>query len=380
MPLTSQFEKYIEVEARLKRMPVNVKFELLPVCNLNCRMCYIRTDMETVRLQGGLLPAERWLALARELKDAGTLYLLLTGGEVFLYPGFEDLYAQLCDMGFSITLNTNATLIDEKVAKWLSKRPPKLVSISLYGASDETYEALCGQKNAFTKVNHAVDLLLDHGIRIELKSVLNPLNKQDAQEMADYAKVKGVFYEATPYAFPPVRKCDEVEAFRFGPHETAMEMLEKKCRIGGDKDYFEVLAGNLRRYVDTKPAQAEELCGFTCGASNSGCWITWQGKMTPCGMIMEPYTLPLEQGFAEAWKELKEKSDRIRMSPKCVKCDMRDICIVCPAANLAETGRFDLASPFHCEMTKHTLDIVCETAKSYGVDVDALLSGKEERT
>lgn len=120
MPLSNQIEKYMEAEARKHRIPLNAKLELLPVCNLNCRMCYIRTDMETVRAQGGLLPVEAWLTLARELRDAGTLFLLLTGGEVFLYPGFEELYTQLIEMGFSITLNTNATLIDERVMSWLA--------------------------------------------------------------------------------------------------------------------------------------------------------------------------------------------------------------------------------------------------------------------
>lgn len=221
MPLTNQIEKYFGKEARKHRMPLSVKFELLPVCNLNCRMCYIRTDMETVRAQGGLLPVETWLSLARELRDAGTLFLLLTGGEVFLYPEFETLYTQLIEMGFSITLNTNATLIDEKVMSWLAKRPPQLVSISLYGVSDATYEALCGQKNAFTKVDHAIHLLLENRIRIELKTMLNPLNIHDAQAMVDYAREKNVFYEAVPYAFPPVRKCDGSEAYRFGPQEAA---------------------------------------------------------------------------------------------------------------------------------------------------------------
>ena len=36
--------------------------------------------------------------------------------------------------------------------------------------------------------------------------MLNPLNIHDAQAMVDYAREKNVFYEAVPYAFPPVRK------------------------------------------------------------------------------------------------------------------------------------------------------------------------------
>jgi len=377
MPVTNEIEKYLEAKARKNRTLLSAKIELLPVCNLNCRMCYIRTDMETVRTQGGLLPVEKWLFLAKQLREAGTLFLLLTGGEIFMYPEFERLYEGLCKMGFLITLNTNATMIDEKRIDWLSKKPPQLVSISLYGASDETYESLCGQKHAFSKVDRAINLLIEKGIRVELKTMLNPLNIHDAQAMADYAKGKGIFYEATPYAFPPVRKCDGSEAFRFDPCEAAMQTLENQRRIYGEQGYVEAVARRLRKYVDTKAQNCEELYGFTCGASNSSCWITWQGRMTPCGLIAEPYTLPLELGVADAWTELKAKCDQILMSSKCLKCDKREICIVCPAGNLAETGSFDQASPFHCEMAKHTLDIVCDAARSYGVDVDALLNGKE---
>ena len=138
MALTNDIEKLLEEDARRRRYPLAVKLELLPVCNLNCKMCYIRTDMAQVRASGGLIPADKWIALAQELRAADTLFLLLTGGEVFLYPEFRRLYTALCGMGFGININTNATLIDEEALAWLREMPPRLMSISLYGASDET--------------------------------------------------------------------------------------------------------------------------------------------------------------------------------------------------------------------------------------------------
>lgn len=143
--------------------------------------------------------------------------------------------------------------------------------------------------------------------------------------------------------------------------------------------YAEAVAGKLRQYADTPEAGEGDLYGFTCGASNSSCWITWQGRLTPCGMIMEPYTLPFERGFAAAWAELKDKCDRILMSPKCMRCDKRNVCIVCPAANLAETASFQEASPFHCEMTECTLALAKQAAEGWGIDVQALLERKEKR-
>ena len=57
MPLGSQFEKILEEEAKRKRVPLSIKLELLPVCNMNCKMCYVRTDMSYVNQHGGLIPA-----------------------------------------------------------------------------------------------------------------------------------------------------------------------------------------------------------------------------------------------------------------------------------------------------------------------------------
>ena len=76
--------------------------------------------MRHVEEQGGLRTAEEWLDLARQMKDAGVLFLLLTGGEVFLYPRFKELYIELHKMGFVITINTNGTMIDENVVQWLN--------------------------------------------------------------------------------------------------------------------------------------------------------------------------------------------------------------------------------------------------------------------
>ena len=46
-------------------------------------------------------------------------------------------------MGFIISINSNATLIDEKQVEWLSKYKPRCVNVTLYGASNETYKQLC---------------------------------------------------------------------------------------------------------------------------------------------------------------------------------------------------------------------------------------------
>lgn len=54
-------------------------------------------------------------AYAEQAKAKGLLFLLLTGGEPFLYPEFRTLYARLKAMGLIVSVNTNSTLLHRKL-------------------------------------------------------------------------------------------------------------------------------------------------------------------------------------------------------------------------------------------------------------------------
>lgn len=365
MGVTNSIQQMLCQEAAKRRKAITVNLELLPVCNLDCKMCYIRTDMEETKKQGGIKRKEEWLALAKELRAEGTLFLLLTGGEVFLYPEFRQLYEELYRMGFIITINTNATLIDEKTVLWLSQLPPKCVSISLYGISDDTYESLCGKKGMFSRVDRAARLLLEKGIRIEFKMVQTPDNVHDTDKCYEYSQSLGVHFEASAYAFPAARKIDGKKQVRFSPVDAVYYKLMNRRRETSLEGFLSGIYEHLNRFEETREIPGGDVYGFTCGATNSTCWITWKGHMTPCAMLETPYTLPFKDGFLAAWEELKIKCDRILMSPKCSHCEKREVCTVCPAANYAEMGCFEKASTYHCQMTDLTLESMQRLVTEY---------------
>lgn len=93
------YEKYLIERAARGQIPLNASLELLPVCNMNCDMCYVRLSREEMERQGRLRRADEWLALADQMKEAGTLFVLLTGGEPLLYPGFREVYMGLRKWG-----------------------------------------------------------------------------------------------------------------------------------------------------------------------------------------------------------------------------------------------------------------------------------------
>ena len=93
-------------------------------------MCYVKMTKQQQENISRLRTNEEWLNLAKQARDEGMLFLLLTGGEPFLVENFKDLYIELHKMGFCISINTNGTMIDESVVEWLKRYPPMRINMT----------------------------------------------------------------------------------------------------------------------------------------------------------------------------------------------------------------------------------------------------------
>ena len=58
-------------DASARGIPVGGTFELTPLCNMNCRMCYIRMSKEEMDKCGRMKTAAEWLSLAEKAKEKG---------------------------------------------------------------------------------------------------------------------------------------------------------------------------------------------------------------------------------------------------------------------------------------------------------------------
>ena len=122
-------EQQMFAMATEKKVPLYGVLELLPLCNLNCDMCYVRMSREEMEEVGRLRTMEEWTKTAEDMMRAGTLFVLLTGGEPLLYPHFRELYQKLRELGMIITINTNGTLIDEAWADFFAENKPRRINI-----------------------------------------------------------------------------------------------------------------------------------------------------------------------------------------------------------------------------------------------------------
>ena len=359
------FERYVEPKisdrlfskAARNKIPLSGTFELSPICNFSCRMCYVRKTAEEVRNQERqILPAEKWLEIAKAAGREGMLYLLLTGGEPFLYPDFWYLYEELNRMGFIISINTNGSLIDEAAVERLLQRPPMKINVTLYGATDSTYEALCGVRGVFSRVDRAITMLREAGIAVKLNGALTPDNICDLEACVRYAQERGLIYETNTYMFPPVRRDPSMAGVnrRFTPEEAARYNLESYRLLYGEEAYRQRLEAIENGSIP--PPGLDENCidpvdgKVRCRAGKASFWITWDGWMTPCGMMPEPRVDVTGGSFVQQWTELVEISEKLRVSGLCSTCPNQQICHSCAAMAAAETGTTEKVPVYLCEM------------------------------
>ena len=74
--------------------------------------------------------------------------------------------------------------------------------------------------------------------------------------------------------------------------------------------------------------------------------------MQPCGLLPSIQINVLEEGFENAWKKLVAEVKEIRMPEKCIKCKYANVCHACAAMCYTETGHYDQAPEYICEMSK----------------------------
>lgn len=284
------FEKHICKKADGLRIPIGGTIELLPTCNMDCKMCYVRMSPEQLKNTGRLLTVDEWTNIIQQARQQGLLFLLLTGGEPFLYKGFNELYEKIHKMGIVTCINTNGTLITQETADFLARALPRRVNISIYGASDDKYKMLCNNPSGFSQMMHAVHLLKERNIDVKWNFSVTKQNVSDIEKIYRLSEENGIPVETAYYMFPPARKKDGMrnsDEIWLSSEEAA------KVRI-----LSEIFALSEERFIDKckvmKSLQSKELIiekksftgSFTCRSGTSTFWVNWKGELIPCGSLV----------------------------------------------------------------------------------------------
>ena len=344
-------ERKLMSQASQNRLPINGSIELLPLCNMNCDMCYVRLSREEMEQQGRLRTVDEWLEIAKQMQRAGVLFLLLTGGEPFLYPDFRRLYVELQKLGFILTINTNGTLINEEWAQFLGEHKPRRVNITLYGANDDTYKRLCHYPDGFSKTIHAIRLLQQYQVDVKVSGSLATANQDDIDSILDIGTTLDVPVRIDTYMMPATRERGKSYQSRLEPeHAAKIRIHALKKEMG--KELFEQYVKETLHAVQNPILQKGS--NMSCLAGKCSFTINWQGEIRPCVILKSPAMSVFDVGFLPAWKYIVEETDKIHLNEKCGTCHLRPLCRTCAACALLEEGSYDAIPTYMCRYAEES--------------------------
>lgn len=358
--------RHLHNKATALRVPINGSFELTARCNFSCPMCYVHLSPEEQQRRGRELTGDEWLAIAEQARNAGTVFLLLTGGEPLLHPEFKRIYLQLKKMGFLISINTNGSMIEGDMLDLFRQEPPYRFNITLYSTSNEGYVRQCGVP-IYDRVVRNIRSLREDGMTIRINLTITPENQAELPELVKTARELGTVVQGGTYLFPPVRVDETMVGKNLRPTpEEAGRLQVEYDKLRMDTEAFLERAERIAKQDYSRSYTAEEYelgTEMLCRAGRAVYWIDWQGNMMPCAQLPIPAVNVLKNGFDGAWKRIVEEIPEIRLPKECVTCKLQKLCNPCAAKCYAETGAFHSKPEYVCRFTNSFYDTLIKAWK-----------------
>ncbi len=325
-------QRRLVVQAARHNIPVDVSIELTHHCNFRCQHCYIPDFCAPDRLS-----TERLFSLLEELVDAGTLFLTLTGGELFLRRDWLTVARRARELGFALRLFSNGTLIDDDVADQIAALPAA-VEISLYSMDEATFEEITRRRGSLAKTLRGIELLRERNVEVLLKTPMMTHNYRHLDAIAAYAERVGAGFSASPTIM--ARKDGDLTPLR-----VRVPLEELMPHFGGPHLGCHVPPEAGQR--NTAEDDGKDHGGPLCAAANRYCNITSSGDVMACNILPGSGGNLRERTFRDVWENSPwlNQVRGIRRSDlhTCKSCSRLSYCGRCHAQALAEDG--DLYGP-----------------------------------
>jgi radical SAM protein with 4Fe4S-binding SPASM domain len=340
-----EFSSLVHKRQQRRRVPAEVSIEVTHRCPLECQHCYNNLPMSDLNARKQELTFDEHVRLLDELVDMGCLWILYTGGEIFARKDFLEIYSEAKKRGFLITLFTNGTMITPRIADHLAEYRPFAIEITLYGATRETYETLTQIPGSFDRCMRGIQLLLERGLPLALKTVPTTINFHEVYEMKRFAEQDlGVKFKFDPMINPRTDCSQSPLAVRLTPEQAVAIDFSDPTR----RDEYRRLVEHERSLAD-RPIPEKR---YTCGGGHHGCAIDPKGRMTIC-IISHQDGYDLRNGsFQQGWDG---RLQQIRETPTtrrtiCTDCQIRSLCGMCPANGELESGDPESPVDFLCQV------------------------------
>ncbi|WP_190822543.1 radical SAM protein [Saccharopolyspora pogona] len=289
-----------QADAVLVRPPslygyARASYELNLGCNYNCAFCYLgEKKFEGLDWHG----RERLLHVIR---DAGVVWLQLTGGEPLIDPLFREVYGLAYALGMMLTISSNGSrLHDPRILNLITRYRPYRIVVSIYGATEETYDKVTRRRGTFRQFRRGLAAAHETGLSLRFNVVVIDENAHELDAMRALADEFGgdhhVYSNISPtiHGGPESLTSQSTEHLRVRKPFTGCNAgvthfhadpfgLASICKVGRDEQVDLVAEGV--EGLSKLPPIADKLMVRTGGCS--GCAL--QGSCGVCRPLAKRY-------------------------------------------------------------------------------------------
>jgi len=131
--------------------------------------------------------------LLNVMAQAGVLWLQLTGGEPLIDPLFAETYTRAYDMGMMIQISSNGSRLENpKILELLTARRPYRVTLSLYGGTEGSYDAMTRRRGSYKRFMRGLAAAHEAGLPMRINNVLSNHNAHERDAMKAIADRYGI--------------------------------------------------------------------------------------------------------------------------------------------------------------------------------------------
>ena len=314
------------------RIPLNVLLELTNRCNENCLHCYIKDarDINSLSNDDKELTRAQVTSLLDELAREGALNLILSGGEAMLREDFFDIAYFARSRNFAITIFSNGQLLDQAKAKRLADLSPVCIYFSLYGSNADTHDRVTRVPGSFEKLQNAVILLKQNGLKVGLKTILMRGNIAELKEIYDLGLRMGI--ETHQFA-------EEITSRIDGSGASEAVQIDEFALFA----YYRQDVPNPPEYIKELP-QEEARKKEICSAGTYGVAVSCYGDVYPCAELRLPLGNIKNETFGAIWKKQDSFLEKLRSIKQygdledCRECALVNFCRRCHGQAWYEAG------------------------------------------
>ncbi|NOZ06339.1 MAG: radical SAM protein [Chloroflexi bacterium] len=358
----SIFGQRLQQKTTHQRIPLAGSIELTERCNLQCTHCYINQGVGDVRCHTRELTRYEWNDIFRQLADEGCFWLLLTGGEMFVRPDSLDLYAAAKKAGLIITLFTNGTTISPRVADFLAEWPPLAIEVTLYGATEQTYEGVTRVHGSFRRCMEGIERLLDRQLPLKLKAMALTSNWHELPAVQAYADSRGIDFRFDPLVNCRIDGSAAPAKLRLPPEQVVQLDLASEQRMADWRTFCEKFVGTGANNTN---ANADHL--YRCGAGATSFHIDAYGQLSPCLIARHP-SYDLRTGsFRQGWYDFLAalRQQKVPSDDPCGRCELLSLCGQCPGWSQLEHGPTESVRP-----VAYLHEVAHRRAEAFGLTLD----------